>query len=1019
MKTPASISSPGQLTVLAALIAGLAIPAIASASTDIVISQVSSGGGNGTGTTSSPYNPYKNDFIELLNPTNAPVTMSGWSVQYASATGNSWTRTDLPPVTLQPGQYYLIQEAAGANTAAADLPTPDATGTLAMGATAGKVALVRNQTSLTINNPNQATPNVADLVGFGPSATGFEGAAAPAPANPTALLRKGAGCADTDNNSADFDVAAPAPRNRASAAASCNGAPAEPVIVASCPPNLSFAFGIGGSAVLTARDTDSIVNGASITSSAVAGISLSGFTASSEDGAAASVNLNVAASTASGTYPVVVNFVNDDRQNTSCTVSVSVAAPASASRRIFEIQGPGASSPYASSVQTTEGVVTARVATGFFIQDATGDGDPTTSDAIYVYTGNTAPTVSINDVVRVTATVQEYTPTGAAASLTELVNPSAIVKIGTATPIAPTNIALPIDDFGPYQGMLVRFAQPLTASQVEFVGDRGEISLSSGRLETTTNRFKVNTPEELALRAANARNLIVLDDGIFVTPTVIPYIAADKTIRAGDTTSNLTGVIDMGAVGGTPTKSLYKLQPTEPVTFSRDNPRPTAPSFGTGNVKVASANVLNFFTTFTNGASVFSTATNQTCSLGSSNSKSNCRGADNLNEFTRQRDKIVNSLKLIDADVVGLMEIQNNGETAVTYLVDQLNAAYGQTVYAVVPKPQAVGSNNGTGTDAIRVAMIYKPAKLTLAGPSQTDPDPDNINNRPPMAQSFILPANGGKFSLIVNHLKSKGSCPSTGDTDKGEGCWTQVRVQQAARLVTNFIPKVQTDSGIDAALLIGDFNSYGMEAPINLMTDAGIVNQLERYVRPMGMPYSYVFNSTAGYLDHALATPAMSAQISDASEFHNNADEPSVIDYNTDGKPQDLYVNNAYRASDHDPVTVTLNLAAVPAADVSASFTISRSAFTLNRATGQYGAAATLINKSSRGVTGPIHVEITGLPSGVTITNATGMRNGVPYITVPNGYIVPGGTLSVSMQASNPGKVAINYNIIVEAGVF
>ena len=121
--------------------------------------------------------------------------------------------------------------------------------------------------------------------------------------------------------------------------------------------------------------------------------------------------------------------------------------------------------------------------------------------------------------------------------------------------------------------------------------------------------------------------------------------------------------------------------------------------------------------------------TGQGCTVGTSTTKSNCRGADNLAEFVRQRDKIVAELQAIDADVVGLMEIQNNGETAVTYLVEQLNAAIGGVTYAVVPKPAA------TGTDAIRVAMIYKPAKLGLVGGALSDANA--INNRPPMAQTF------------------------------------------------------------------------------------------------------------------------------------------------------------------------------------------------------------------------------------------------------------------------------------------
>ncbi|WP_426193659.1 ExeM/NucH family extracellular endonuclease [Massilia sp. DWR3-1-1] len=1003
MNKPVSISTPGHLTVLAALLAALSAPAMAAdPATHLVISQVYGGGGSSGAA-------YYKDFIELFNPTANPISLAGKSVQYASASGTLGAVTVLPStVTLQPGQYFLV---GGSGTAGVtSSPAPDVIGSLGLQANNGKVALVEGITMQATATPTSST--VIDWVAYGAS-TPFEGTG---PTGAISILNaafRTDPCVDGDNNATEFTVAAVAPRNTASPLKTCGGTPSAPPILPVCAPNASFAFGVGGSAALSASDTDSVVNSANI-SSAVSGISLGGFTASSVDGAVATVNLNVAANTPNGVYPVTINFGNDDAQTASCTVNVTVAPPAATTLKIYQIQGNGAASTYANSVQTTEGVVTAKVATGFFIQDATGDGDPTTSDAIYVYTGSAGSTVAINDLVRVTATVQEYTAVGAVVSLTELSNPTAITKTGTAAPIAPTNITLPVADFGPYQGMLVRFAQPLTASQVEFLGDRGEITLSSGRLEVSTNRFKVGTPEELALRTSNARNMIILDDGIFVTPTVIPYIGADQTVRAGDTTANLTGVIDLGSVGGTPAKALYKLQPTEAVTFSRDNARPTAPSFAPGNVKVASANVLNFFTTFTNGASVLASGTGNTCSLGTTNLKSNCRGADNLVEFTRQRDKIVNSLKMIDADVVGLMEIQNNGEGAVGYLVEQLNLAYGATTYAVVPKPSF------TGTDAIRVAMIYKPSKLNLSGVAITDPDPAEINNRPPMAQTFVVPGNGGKFSLVVNHLKSKGSCPMSGDTDQGEGCWTSLRKQQSARLINNFIPQVQAASGDTDVLLIGDFNSYGMESPITQMTDVGVVNLLERFVRPTGMPYSYVFGHSAGYLDHALATPSMNAQVSGASEFHNNADEPSVIDYNTDGKPQDLYVNNAYRASDHDPVTISLNVAAVATStDVSASFSTYRTALTTTRGSSIFTGAITLTNTSGAAVAGPLQVELRGLPAGVSVTNASGSRNGVPYITVPGASIAAGAAVNVSLVFSNPAKVTMTYTTAISSGTF
>ena len=188
-----------------------------AASPDVVISQVYGGGGN-TGAT------YKNDFIELHNNGASSVSLNGWSVQYASATGTSWQVTNLTNVTLQPGQYYLVQEAAGASATAINLPTPDATGTIAMSGTAGKVALVTNQTALTAVCGGTCATNAAvrDYVGFGTTATNFEGTGpTPAPSNTTAVLRAGNGCSDTDANNVDFATGAANPRNSATTLAAC------------------------------------------------------------------------------------------------------------------------------------------------------------------------------------------------------------------------------------------------------------------------------------------------------------------------------------------------------------------------------------------------------------------------------------------------------------------------------------------------------------------------------------------------------------------------------------------------------------------------------------------------------------------------------------------------------------------------------------------------------------------------------------------------------------------------------
>ncbi|CAN3978778.1 lamin tail domain-containing protein [Kitasatospora purpeofusca] len=193
-------------TVVAAL---TALPAgtAQAVSPDLVISQVYGGGGNSGA-------PYLNDFVELYNRGTTPVSVTGWTVQYASAAGSSWSKTTLSG-TIAPGKYYLVQEAAGAGSGAA-LPTPDATGTIAMGANAGKIALVTNSTALTCATGCAAQPGVKDFVGYGTTASSAEGSPTGNLANTTAAVRAGGGATDTDNNAADFAVTAPTPRNSTS-----------------------------------------------------------------------------------------------------------------------------------------------------------------------------------------------------------------------------------------------------------------------------------------------------------------------------------------------------------------------------------------------------------------------------------------------------------------------------------------------------------------------------------------------------------------------------------------------------------------------------------------------------------------------------------------------------------------------------------------------------------------------------------------------------------------------------------
>lgn len=196
----ASLAALATLAAVALTLTGQPAYAI---SADITISQVYGGGGN-TGA------PYSHDFIELYNRGTAAISVAGWTVQYASATGSSWSKTALSG-SIAPGHHYLVQEAAGSVGAA--LPTPDATGTLAMSATTGKVALVTNSTALTCSTGCATGTSVRDFLGYGPTASSAEGSPTGKLSNITAALRDAGGATDTDHNSTDFTIGTPNPRN--------------------------------------------------------------------------------------------------------------------------------------------------------------------------------------------------------------------------------------------------------------------------------------------------------------------------------------------------------------------------------------------------------------------------------------------------------------------------------------------------------------------------------------------------------------------------------------------------------------------------------------------------------------------------------------------------------------------------------------------------------------------------------------------------------------------------------------
>ncbi len=572
-------------------------------------------------------------------------------------------------------------------------------------------------------------------------------------------------------------------------------------------------------------------------------------------------------------------------QPTATATSTPTNACGDPATPIYTIQGSGTSSPADGQVRTIEGVVVgdyqgATSQNGFNVQEITGDGNPATSDGIFVFAPS-APAVSVGDVVRVTGTVDEYF------DLTEITSVTQTTLCGTATLPAPVAITLPvaaIADLERYEGMYVVFPQELSVTEVFGVGRYGEVGLSvNGRRFQPTNYVEPGAPAN-AEQSLNDRSRILLDDASNVqNPAVVPYLAPDNTLRPNDTTDGLTGTLSYGF-------NFYRVYPTETVTFTRDNPRDTVPADVGGTVKVASFNVLNYFTTIDNGSN-------------------GARGADSAIEFQRQRTKIVEAMLGLDADILGLIEIENN-QTAIDDLVATLNIS-STTPYTIAP------SLPGTiGTDAIKVAIIYRPSAATPVGTAQVDNDP--INDRPTVAQTFEV--NGQVFTVVINHFKSKGCGGATGaDTDQGDGqsCYNFTRTLQAQQLIT-FTNQIATNVGDDDFVLIGDFNSYAMEDPIDVLEGAGYLS-LSKELLPEEERYSYIFFGQSGELDHGFVNDDFLTDVDGFTVWHINSDEPPDLDYNDDvltsGEgPGDfnqpyLYQPNAFRSSDHDPLLIGLDL--------------------------------------------------------------------------------------------------------------
>lgn len=569
------------------------------------------------------------------------------------------------------------------------------------------------------------------------------------------------------------------------------------------------------------------------------------------------------------------------------------AAADAAEAKIHEVQGSGDASPLVGSAVRVQGVVVgdfqgASRLRGFFLQeeDADRDADPATSEGIFVFDDRFGVEVAVGDLVGVSGTVREFSGLTQISAVSQVTVISADVG-GAST----TALAFPLTDASreSVEGMAVSVTGAAVTDTFN-LHRFGEVWLGiPDVIEQPTNELPPG-PEMEAFAAENMERSILLDDGSSRSnPSPIPYThPTSGTLRLGDTAAEISAVMHYGF-------GTYRLQPTATVDFIEANVRPDVPDVG-GDLTVAGFNVLNYWTTIGCGVE--------------------CRGAQTPAQLAVQTEKLVAAIRGMNADIVGLVELENlpggdpDDRTAATHtpirtLVDALNDAEGSEVWAWV------GPTNHYNAYPIRNEIIYRIGSVSpvgepiaLAHPAfdAVGPSGDPFG-RPPLAQTFD--ANGAEFTVIVNHLKSKGSaCAEPDEGGDGQANCNLKRVEQAEVLL-GFIRDLQrTDPDV---LVVGDLNAYMEEDPIRVL-DAQLVNLV---TLDDADPYSYNFFAMfsapfigRGSLDHALATPSMAAQVTATATWHINADEPRFGDW---FNPATSF-EGPYRSSDHDPVLVGLD---------------------------------------------------------------------------------------------------------------
>ena len=591
---------------------------------------------------------------------------------------------------------------------------------------------------------------------------------------------------------------------------------------------------------------------------------------------------------------------------------------------IAEIQGTGAESDHVGQTVTTEGVVTAVWAdgglNGYAIQTAGTGGAAKSagdaSDGLFVYSPQTAAEVSAGDSVRVTGEVSEYY---GQTQITVASNGLQPLDEALEAP-APIEGEFPEGDEAreSLESMLILPTGDITVSDNYGTNRYGEVGLVNGT-EPLFQATDVVSPgdEAIAYEEENAQRAYVLDDGGSVDYTgsasdvPVPYVSTDDPLRVGGAaTFSDPVVVGYGF-------DMWRLQPTEwltgenaddvqPATF--EDTREAAPEDAGGDITVSSFNVLNYFTTTgdqLNGCTFYEDREgNPTTVRGGCDA----RGAWDADNLERQQSKIVDAINGLDASVLSLEEIEQSAafdkdrDESLSILVDALNEDAGSEKWAFAESPEELPESE----DVIRTAFIYQPSDVQPVGGSTILTGSDAFSNaREPLAQAFTTGEDDEPFVAIVNHFKSKGSGSGEGNVDDGDGQGNSNadRVSQAEALV-DFADQQKEAAGTDDVVLLGDFNSYTEEDPMQVLYSSGYANIGKDFTDEQ----TYLFGGRVGSLDHVLASDELVADVTGADIWNINSVESIGLEYSRyNNNVTDLHAEGPFRSSDHDPLIMGL----------------------------------------------------------------------------------------------------------------